>query len=73
MKLVKPMDKLLRDQGFLIHLIVYISVMILLFIIDMMTSPGSYWFQWPLLGWGIGVLGHGFLAYQQIRRRQPGA
>lgn len=64
-------DKLFRDQGFLIHLIVYLAVNALLFVIDMLTSPGEYWFQWPLVGWGIGILGHGYLAYQKVRRRQP--
>lgn len=64
-------DKLFRDQGFLVHLIVYLAVNALLFVIDMLTSPGEYWFQWPLLGWGIGILGHAYLAYQKVQRQQP--
>jgi len=45
--------------GFYIHLAIYILVNGLLIAIDLMTSPGTYWFIWPLVGWGIGVLVHG--------------
>ena len=45
--------------GFYIHLATYILVNGLLIAIDLMTSPGTYWFIWPLIGWGIGVLVHG--------------
>lgn len=46
-------------KGFYIHLATYIGVMALLFFIDFMTS-GRWWFYWPLLGWGIGIIAHGF-------------
>lgn len=58
----------LQDRPFLIHLIVFVAVMTLLTVIDLLTSPGTYWFQWPLLGWGIGVLGHGYAASRGPRR-----
>jgi hypothetical protein len=44
--------------GFYIHLAVYITVNILLVIINISTSPQSFWFQWPLIGWGMGVFFH---------------
>jgi len=44
--------------GFYIHLAVYIAVNILLVIINISTSPQSLWFQWPLIGWGIGLSFH---------------
>ncbi|RJQ65346.1 MAG: hypothetical protein C4519_28375 [Desulfobacteraceae bacterium] len=44
--------------GFLIHLSVYILVNFLLIVINQTTSPQYYWFKWPLLGWGIGVIMH---------------
>ena len=56
-----------RDQGFLIHAIVYAGVNALLATIDLLVSPGSTWFQWPLLGWGLGLLGHGGLVAWQKR------
>ena len=45
-------------KGFYSHLTVYVLVNLLLFAINMLTSPGSLWFFWPLMGWGIGVALH---------------
>jgi 2TM domain len=45
--------------GFYIHLFVYLAVNTLLIIVNLTASPGYYWFKWPLLGWGIGLLLHG--------------
>ncbi len=56
-------QQVLKDVPFLIHLSVYGGVNLLLFIINMLTSPGAIWFVWPLVGWGLGVLGHGVLVY----------
>ncbi|MBN1205393.1 MAG: 2TM domain-containing protein [Myxococcaceae bacterium] len=47
----------LRD--FYSHLAVYLVVNLCLFILNMMTSPETRWFLWPLIGWGIGILIHG--------------
>ena len=44
-------------KGFYIHLATYIAVMALLFLIDFLTG-GVWWFYWPLLGWGIGIVAH---------------
>jgi uncharacterized RDD family membrane protein YckC len=55
--------QVLKDIPFLIHLAVYTGVNLLLFIINMLTNPGTIWFVWPLVGWGIGILGHGILVY----------
>lgn len=45
----------LRD--FQAHLVAYLLVNLALFLINVAT-PGSWWFYWPLLGWGAGVLAH---------------
>jgi uncharacterized membrane protein len=44
-------------KGFYGHLSVYAIVMSILGVINSLT-PGPWWFQWPLLGWGIGVALH---------------
>lgn len=31
--------------------------------VDLSTSPDKTWFIWPLLGWGIGLLGHALLVF----------
>ena len=49
--------------GFYIHLFVYLVVNTLLIIINLTTSPEYYWFKWPLLGWGTGLLFHAFGVY----------
>lgn len=48
--------------GFYTHAAVYLGVMILLLIINLVNSPDQLWFQWPLLGWGIGLFFHGLSA-----------
>ena len=44
--------------GFYKHLAVYVGVNMLLIIINLLTAPRQLWFQWPLLGWGIGLFFH---------------
>lgn len=48
---------------FLIHLTVYIVVNLLLAAINLMASPQYYWFVWPLMGWGIGIVFHGLAIF----------
>ena len=45
-------------KGFYVHLTVYVLVNLLLLTINMLTSPDSLWFYWPLLGWGIAIVLH---------------
>ncbi len=45
-------------KDFYIHLIVYLVVSIFFLVLNLLTSPDSIWFYWPLLGWGIGLLFH---------------
>ena len=48
--------------GFYIHFGVFVTVMLGLFGINS-ASNGPWWVQWPLLGWGLGVLGHAYLVF----------
>ena len=41
-------------KGFYTHATIYVIVNIFLFLIDLLTG-GGWWFYWPLLGWGIGL------------------
>ena len=50
-------------KSFYSHLFIYIIVNLALFIINMLTSPNSLWFYWPLFGWGIGLLIHAFSVF----------
>jgi 2TM domain len=46
--------KVARLKAFYAHLTVYVLVITMLFFINLLT-PGPWWFQWPLIGWGIAV------------------
>jgi hypothetical protein len=45
--------------GFYRHAAVFGAVMLLLVLIDLLASPGTTWFHWPLMGWGLAVALHG--------------
>lgn len=45
-------------RGFWIHIVVYIVVNALLVVVWAVASGGYFWPVWPMLGWGIGVIGH---------------
>ena len=44
-----------RRMAFYRYLSSYIIVIGVLFLINSLT-PGPWWFQWPALGWGIGLV-----------------
>ena len=48
--------KELRD--FYRNLLTYVGINILLIIINLITSPGSLWFYWVTIFWGIAILLH---------------
>ena len=52
----KARVKELRD--FYRNLLTYVGVNILLIIINLITSPGSLWFYWVTIFWGIAILLH---------------
>jgi hypothetical protein len=47
-----------RKRGFQTHAFVFVVSIIVLFIINYFTGTDYIWAFWPLLGWGIGLLGH---------------
>jgi hypothetical protein len=59
-----------RKVGLYIHATVYFAVNVLLIIINLRTAPRQLWFQWLLLGWGIGLLAHAAAAYSLAGRRR---
>ncbi len=42
------------------HITVYAVMSVFFFMLNALTSFGDWWFYWPILGWGIGVLFHYF-------------
>jgi Predicted transcriptional regulators len=45
-------------QAFYRHLLRYLLIIAMLFVINWLTGPGYLWAKWPALGWGIGILSH---------------
>jgi hypothetical protein len=45
------------------HLIAYAVVNAGLVAINILSSPGHWWFYWPMLGWGVGLGAHAATVY----------
>jgi hypothetical protein len=63
------MKTLLEDTGFKIHFAAYVLVNLLLIAVNLLTTPNTLWFYWPLIGWGIGIIAHGAAIYYTGNRR----
>ena len=50
-------------MGFYTHLSVYVAVILLLVVINFLSSSSTIWFQWPMLGWGIAVAIHALAVF----------
>ncbi len=52
-------------QGYYTHLLVYAVVNAGLFLINWFTrgDSGTWWFYWPLIGWGIGLAIHTMVVF----------
>ena len=46
------------------HLAAYVLVNVALLAINLATSPGTLWFYWPLLGWGVAIAAHAARVYR---------
>ncbi|MGE0850237.1 MAG: 2TM domain-containing protein [Hyphomicrobiaceae bacterium] len=67
-KAAKAMRQVEAMTGFYIHLVVFVFVMVALFLVNLLASPDVWWVQWPLLGWGLGVLLHGLAVFGEVPR-----
>lgn len=54
-------------KGFYIHMLVFACVMSGLFGLNAFMPGTPWWVQWPLIGWGAGLLMHGLLVYSPPR------
>jgi len=56
-------------RSFTVHLFAYVAVVPLLFLVNLVVTPKAWWFYWVALGWGAGLIPHGWSAF--FRRRPP--
>ncbi len=59
-KYIRAKKKVDNIKGFYANILAYCVVIPFLFFINYMTSPGYYWFWYPMLGWGVGIAFHAF-------------
>ena len=59
----RAIKRLEKKRGFKVHLVVYLAISAFFIIINLSQGKEDYWFQWPMLGWGIGVFFHGMSTY----------
>lgn len=50
-------------RSFKANLVTYLAVCTFLVLINLFSSPGSAWAQYPILGWGLGLFFQGRGAY----------
>lgn len=59
-------DQVRSIKSFYSHLLTYLVVISLLFIINFVTDADYIWAWWPAMGWGIGIINHGLNAFEVI-------
>ena len=50
-------------RSFLVHLFAYVAVNAVLIVVNLLYSPGYYWFLFPLIGWGVLLAAHAYVAF----------
>jgi hypothetical protein len=56
-------------RSFTVHLFAYVAAVLILFFVNLTLTPKVWWFYWVALGWGAGLIPHGWSAF--FRRRHP--
>ena len=57
-KYAKAKERVKELKGFYSNLVTYITINVILIIINLVTNPGNLWFYWVTIFWGIGILIH---------------
>jgi 2TM domain len=65
------MFKDLTMRLFLIHLVAFVAGVLICAGLNLWLTPGTLWFPWVLMGWGIAVATHAFaLLLRKMQRRE---
>ncbi|MFK8006677.1 MAG: 2TM domain-containing protein [Saprospiraceae bacterium] len=54
----KAKKQVRAKKGFYMHFGSFCATTLFLFTINYLTSPNFWWFLFPTLGWGIGIVSH---------------
>lgn len=52
-----------EKKKFYQHLTTYLTMSVFFILINLFTSPGRWWFIFPVLGWGIGIVSQYFKVF----------
>jgi len=55
-------------RSFTVHLFAYLVTVLILWFVNLTMTPNVWWFYWVALGWGAGLIAHGWCAFG---RRRP--
>ena len=70
MNYYKAKKRVEKIKGFWGHLISFLVINLALYIINLVTFPNDfwfdYWFYWQLLIWGIGLVFHGLFVFYSL-------
>lgn len=53
-------------RGFYLHVIKYVTINLVLLVINLLTLPQHLWVLWVIGGWGIGLVIHAFRVFRPI-------
>jgi hypothetical protein len=59
-----------KARSFAVHLFAYLATVLILFFVNVTVTPKVWWFYWVALGWGAGIIAHGWCAFG---KRRPSA
>jgi 2TM domain-containing protein len=54
-----------------VHAFAYLATVLILFFVNLTVTPKVWWFYWVALGWGAGVIAHGWCAFGKRRPAVP--
>jgi hypothetical protein len=55
--------KVKERKEFYQHLTTYLVMGVFFYVFNMLTSFDTWWWYWPMLGWGIGLASHYFQVF----------
>jgi hypothetical protein len=56
-----------KARSFTVHLFAYLATVLILFFVNLTVTPKVWWFYWVALGWGAGIVAHGWCAFGKKR------
>ena len=60
-----------KARRFAVHVFAYLATVLILLFVNLTLTPEVWWFYWVALGWGAGILFHGWCTFFKRRRRLP--